>query len=657
MRSTRPYASTRMDKNSVEEILAWIVKNQTELDAARLQLREVADQDSKTVAQEQLLELEILLKLTEEFLAHAAQSNAFNLDALNLRASKHPLPGMALFTYNNEQNHEDRLAQLGLDTSAVPDIYRCPIGLDVIDQPVPLKSYASDKTVIYQYFEYKNIRHLEVHPETRTRLYESDIQISKAQQNIISAFVRFHEIHHHLMTRQLTRNKLIAALPESKEKNLLQLSNTELLQVAGIPVDQVPDRYISPQFQPGVPKTVFTFPVIIETTQQDEHGKHQQDSSMTICFYELLRYQDYLYHIDDEQKQQELATEKRRRKMVLEEQKRYNLMRAYLHNEDDEIALDYAAFRHEIEHKMGCKLTESLTFDDIKKSELSVLINPFTGKPLESLEINYALMHELDMFMMTCYFQHLEELRKRYMQCATRLHQSQLPKQIAVLEQQSKNLHEKLDDLLPKPAFTDILNQVRETVQQYNDKAANGDIKEYIYRGSHMKYKHPGKSYSDVLNEAGIEAPEQLRLGLIPATRGGACKLEFMTHPIILDHEFVIDYDTLLAFWKERSPFLGLFGGHKDRTGMNPFTGKPIKTIGYDKTLKAKIDQYMMENNFFEITNTLVVHAPFNRSFGFTFNPAGARRRGACRAVARSAEADALTDIALHSPEKIANRN
>lgn len=82
--------------------------------------------------------------------------------------------------------------------------------------------------------------------------------------------------------------------------------------------------------------------------------------------------------------------------------------------------------------------------------------------------------------------------------------------------------------------------------------------------------------------------PESLQQGRIP----GQDRLEIMTHPILLDGEYHIDYARLKQYWDNNHFFSFLF--HRRLDGINPFTGLPIKTIRYDIELKSSTDHFMM---------------------------------------------------------------
>lgn len=607
MRSTGSVTSQQMDRESVAMILSQIEANQANLLAA----------EDKLVF---LQQLQSILKLTEEFLVQASDPKELSYaSAFNLRGSKHPLPGSERFTFQ-EGDHDNRLNDLDIDTSEVPDDYICPILMTVITDPVLLET---TKASITKAYEHRAIASQSKNPTTRANLtLEEKTTISKAYKNIISAFVRVQEIKQYLIAREKTRRAQLALLPDCKEKAKILLTNTEFLQQCGLALDQVPERYLSPQFQQGEgqsARTVFTYPVMVETAPQDKNGVHHDAKKITVCFLELLKYQDNFHQVSDTEKAELLAIHQRSLFKSLEDQKKLQLLRVnHLHRED-EVSLEYNIFCVMTDYKIKRDAVNQLTYDDIRKSDLLEFINPFTRQPLESIEMDYKLMHELDMFLMNCHFEQLEHLRNEQIKLARALGDcGKLHHPIRLIEEEILSMNANmslLNSKLETALINAALRNVKHIVSHYNEKAKLGDIRDYIHQGNYVKYMHPGKSYAQVLAEAAIEIPAHLPLGLIPNNN---YKVEFMTHPVRLDGEHVIDFDTLMTFWKEKPAFLGLFGGRKDLTGINPFTDKPIKSITYDHKLKAEIDRFMMDKGFFEKVKTLTVKAPDNSSFGFS---------------------------------------
>lgn len=92
--------------------------------------------------------------------------------------------------------------------------------------------------------------------------------------------------------------------------------------------------------------------------------------------------------------------------------------------------------------------------------------------------------------------------------------------------------------------------------------------------------------------------PESIQQGRIP----GCEHLEIMTHPILLDGEYHIDYARLKQYWDNDHFFSFLF--HRRLDGINPFTGLPIKTISYDIELKSATDHFMVNKHSYLVILT-----------------------------------------------------
>jgi hypothetical protein len=90
--------------------------------------------------------------------------------------------------------------------------------------------------------------------------------------------------------------------------------------------------------------------------------------------------------------------------------------------------------------------------------------------------------------------------------------------------------------------------------------------------------------------------PESLLLGRIQRDQQ---TLEIMTHPILLDGEYYIDYSRLMQYWAPATGFLSYFW-QTDRHGLNPFTGEQVKTITYDVKLKTAIDRFVLNCDYFK---------------------------------------------------------
>lgn len=593
MRSTGPMVRNTQENVLIESILAEMENCQSAVHVAETSLHALNGVSE-------------VLQTTDKFLEDTAE-------IFNYRPSKHPQPGKQLFTYQTDQ-HETRLLALDLNTCNVPALYRCPVSLDVIDNPVVLNSL---------YFEYNYIEGLQTDPVNRKKIAKQDKSISKPVKNIISTFVRFHETQFYLTTRETERRAYLETQPDSKEKQLLLMPEHEFLQACGITPDQIPERYLTPVISYDgtvVEKRIYTFPVIIETSNQNQQGMHEARDKITICFTELMKYQTHTNAKDHEHKSKMLSIEKRRRKNDLRQEKEFNLLRSYIKHENDEISADLYTFMCEIEHKIKCDTQiKSLTYEDINP-EIPEIINPFTGKPLESMEIDYDLLHELDAFLVNCYFEKLHAQRDRQLALVNQLPKHHRPLRVNELEEDIHMMRDQLSTEKQKLDFAlqqQALSTLKQSVADYDYKAAHGDLKYFILNGKNMKYRFPGKSYADVLREKEIALPDDLPLGLVPNAKGNAYKYEVMTHPVILDDQYVIDYDTLQQYWRARPALFGIFGGREDLTGINPFTEKLIKSMRYETKLKAETDQFMMKNGFFEPAEKIVVYSK-KTTFGTT---------------------------------------
>lgn len=99
------------------------------------------------------------------------------------------------------------------------------------------------------------------------------------------------------------------------------------------------------------------------------------------------------------------------------------------------------------------------------------------------------------------------------------------------------------------------------------------------------------KAYAAILLETKFppeKIPESLALGRIP---GNHHSMEVMTHPVLIDGEYMIDFGRLQAFWESKSIFSIFWNTSWQH--YNPFTRQPIKTIAYDCQLKKETDHFM----------------------------------------------------------------
>ncbi len=99
--------------------------------------------------------------------------------------------------------------------------------------------------------------------------------------------------------------------------------------------------------------------------------------------------------------------------------------------------------------------------------------------------------------------------------------------------------------------------------------------------------------------------PNSILQGSIP----GKDTLEVMTHPVIIDNYFMIDYARLQQYWDSNEGWMGLLWGGS-RKGLNPFTNRPITSILYLDALKNKTDRFVSRCELFRLMPDETLHHP-----------------------------------------------
>ena len=121
-----------------------------------------------------------------------------------------------------------------------------------------------------------------------------------------------------------------------------------------------------------------------------------------------------------------------------------------------------------------------------------------------------------------------------------------------------------LDDFLEKSPLTKQLLSIKYFIKRYDE----------IFK--RHQPQDANKSFAQILKGMQFpveKIPESLMVGILPYDD----KTIVPTHPIILDGTCTVDYSVLMQFWEYK----------KSNWGINPFTGKAVKTMEYDEKLKA----------------------------------------------------------------------
>lgn len=620
MEARRPRLIAK-DKHAeaVDQVVARLLQEQQILGALSEQLSSVMvkAQDAhvdKVVAKNDLLakqqnKLELLAS-AEKILAESGLDDNWT-DLLALRASKYP--AWYIKKYNLQQhNHEERLIAIKLDAEHIPKRYICPLTLEVADEPAVLEYHGSSKDVLIQHmFEYVHIKDAKQNPLNRAPINTLPA-ISVSLQNIIATFVAIHEIRSHLAERELTRRSLLMKLDDSEQRREMLLSNMELLQKLGIGAGQIPDHLLSPTFHPDAsisPTTIFSFPVIISSNEDDE---------ITIDFHELLRYQAFINQKSDADKEAVLQQEIRRQTLELNQQQQSDIHVIQSNTKLDAQKKEEQITARNKKYAIDLDRLKALTYAqlDIPAAEF---VHPFSGKILEHIKIDYRLIHEVDIFMLICQLEKFAEVRNKLLLIVAEIHQAQNElqrhttlettllaevKELQLEIDNHKNNIAQLDIELKSAILAGEFAAVENAVRNQNEKAQNGVMLNGAY------WTHPPQSYAELVKATPPkqELQEELRsleVGLIPGQAGVA---ELTSHPVKLDGTDVIDYERLVAFWNSpQSSFLGLWKSKVNHAGLNPFTGKPIETIAYDYALKAKTDRFMARCRYFPEAKTVVI--------------------------------------------------
>jgi hypothetical protein len=151
-----------------------------------------------------------------------------------------------------------------------------------------------------------------------------------------------------------------------------------------------------------------------------------------------------------------------------------------------------------------------------------------------------------------------------------------------------------LDEFLEKSPLTKQLLTIKYFIKRYDETFKR------------HQPQHANKSFAQILKDMQFpveKIPESLMVGILNDT-----KTIVTTHPIILDGTCTVDYAVLMQFWEYK----------KSNWGINPFTGKTVKTMEYDEKLKSDINQFMLNLDYYQqtIRQEKIVEGSYMRSNG-----------------------------------------
>lgn len=432
-------------------------------------------------------------------------------------------------------------------TITAPEKYHDMHSGELMDNPcnIKLKKSAED-----YYIEYNAIFRLPIHPLSRENNWVTDSHApDRDLAERIATMITIEEIKEYLLDLETRRQADVLNFLEGKSDQevsaLLAFDVEDFINAHRLNKNTIPEKFHS--MLPG--RKIMTVPVRL-------------DNTYVIDFHELLMHQPH--HLPS--KEEEEAIQKRyesyidRRRYDIENERKqflnllnHNISTASLSpdNATDALIKCDQQYQEKLVQLENFTLERYIAvFEDREQPEY---INPITGKPLQSIQIDYQLIQEID-------------------------------------------------------DFIDPFNQQMQT-----------------FRNNLAKYKYDDNKtcYADILKDKKYPAhkiPESIAVGQIP----GSQEMEIMTHPVILDGVYAIDYARLKKYWESTSSFLGFFFG-ESRYGLNPFTGKAITSIVYDTRLKTATSRFMANlDNYSEIlTNKEITDSNFlryNYSLLFTKN-------------------------------------
>lgn len=516
----------------------------------------------------------------------------------------------------------ESLEMIDIDETTIPGQYNCPIAHEALpEDPVILAASDSPTGRIYscasitEYFaktafssSFASVKKkrmtngkVEVFMNDLNRYVNADeLVVNDAVKAKFNTFVKYLEIKQHLAQKEERRLALLAEENRQDTFILYAPDSNSTLEYLGLSAADVPSRFLSPRLpidNDDAPAVVMSFPVTIEGKRPGE--------KITLCFHELMRYQDSIVPAITEEQKELLVREKAKRKS--DATRVYDAVMARLENEEtykksvtafimangmsleEKRAALQAAPAERFRQIVDAKRTlasqfaaiDKLTLRDIGDTAVSELINPFTSLPLETLQVNNALLNEIDVYMTSSIVPKLADSKKQLEDTHQKLEQLSSETLCPAIDAMQQQCTAEFEELRAAE-FKDDIAELGRKVEFYELTNVESGLSGY-------RYLHKGKSYCEVLKERRIHEAPATVVCQIPETGG----YEIMTHPVRLDSGHVIDYNVLLEFWKPRSAFLGLFGGREDRTGINPYTGQPVLSMVYDIETKREIDIFM----------------------------------------------------------------
>lgn len=410
------------------------------------------------------------MRSTRQFLDHPYQaskkSNCERVKAVDALREKAHLPALLI-----PEEYLDHLFHTVMHTPLDFSIGEEPI---IVDISTVKHFRSSDKG---HPMSRQPLKPLIINDGVRTEPYKQDENLA----NRIHTYITIEELKLHAAAcEEMRQTALLQALngkSDSEAEQILALqasANTaDVIQVNGIPADSIPKKFFG--CEPH--SAAMTLPVIID-------GKYHID------FFELIKTLPDNHTLTAEE---QVKREEHSRQYKAER------VKSFINARDQQIASLKEQNNCDTEYLERAinsitTMTErqvqgllNMKTDDLFPAEAEEYINPYTGLPIQSITIDYALLAEIDCFLDT------------------------FERQLEIVEKKAAQ----------------------------NDK----DLKKY-----HSNLVN-GKAYSQLLSDEEYpveKIPESLTLGHIP----GANHLEIMTHPVLLDGVYLIDLHRLQEFWK-----------------------------------------------------------------------------------------------------------
>lgn len=460
-----------------------------------------------------------------------------------------------------EQPHREEDHQV--EEIEAPDIYLDGIHYHIMNYPVNIGLTPTSPF----YVDLATYRALRVHPLTNLA-FKGRHQTDTTFKSQIHAFIYIEELRVHLEELEIDRlidlYNVLPGQPELFVNYLLARHTCDMLSVLKLSDYEIPNKFFSQCEK--LPRSVMSVPVII-------NGKTHMD------FYDFIKFNqnrkaDYI-KMAREQKRKEVERDcqtRLERQEKLFEKKITSLEETTIHSAAFKrhllsIDINHAGLFVEkslqykpsvLENEAALKRLKSLLsdykeqtrdrYERIKESEVVKIkgmintdvdgyqyVDPETEEPIHSIKVDYALLQELDDFLAV----------------------APLKKQLRQAERLA----------------TENNAVIRMVNKDYNGKSVDEILKMHNYPMEKI--------------------PESLLVGISPFSK----KVVLMTDPVILDGEYTICLRELKKFWNQKKVtgrWFGMFGGtEQDNYGLNPFTGKPVKTLAYDHNLKRAINQFI----------------------------------------------------------------